>query len=550
MKKKINPMLVVCLLIILVGAAGIGTHLVKKYTPSKKQMDLNEYFGTATDQDAHIIIKTTKLESKGFIENGMGYLPLTVVQNYLNERYYLDEDYNRILYATPSELTSMPITEESPNAVVKRNDTIYLSLDYVKQYTNMETYILEGPSRIVIQNTFSDMDAVKTNEMVNIRYQGGIKSDILTVVPADTELMFLEELENWCKVATFDGYTGYVEKKKLSAVYSYEKDTGFKTEEYTYHTQENPVVLAWHQMQYAEENANLDSLIQNAPGLNVISPTWYFLADNNGNLTDLSSSDYVAAAHEKGIQVWGLVENITGPGMIYDILSHTDTRTNLINQLVQSALNCGMDGINIDFESLSENVGVHFTEFLREMSIECHKNNLILSVDDPVPANYNAFYNRSEQGKVVDYVIIMGYDEHYQGGDEIGSVASLPWVEQGIKDTLDEVPAERVINAMPFYSRLWKTQNGTIIESSALGMKSATETVTTNNAEKYWDKTVSQNAATYEADGFKYSIWIEDAESIAYKAKLAKQYKLAGVAAWKLGLETADTWTAITDNIK
>ncbi|MDO4519727.1 MAG: glycosyl hydrolase family 18 protein, partial [Eubacteriales bacterium] len=511
---------------------------------------LNEYFGTATDQDAHIIIKTTKLESKGFIENGMGYLPLTVVQNYLNERYYLDEDYNRILYATPSELTSMPITEESPNAVVKRNDTIYLSLDYVKQYTNMETYILEGPSRIVIQNTFSDMDAVKTNEMVNIRYQGGIKSDILTVVPADTELMFLEELENWCKVATFDGYTGYVEKKKLSAVYSYEKDTGFKTEEYTYHTQENPVVLAWHQMQYAEENANLDSLIQNAPGLNVISPTWYFLADNNGNLTDLSSSDYVAAAHEKGIQVWGLVENITGPGMIYDILSHTDTRTNLINQLVQSALNCGMDGINIDFESLSENVGVHFTEFLREMSIECHKNNLILSVDDPVPANYNAFYNRSEQGKVVDYVIIMGYDEHYQGGDEIGSVASLPWVEQGIKDTLDEVPAERVINAMPFYSRLWKTQNGTIIESSALGMKSATETVTTNNAEKYWDKTVSQNAATYEADGFKYSIWIEDAESIAYKAKLAKQYKLAGVAAWKLGLETADTWTAITDNIK
>ena len=141
------------------------------------------------------------------------------------------------------------------------------------------------------------------------------------------------------------------------------------------------------------------------------------------------------------------------------VLSSTGARQNLENQLITSALKVGLDGINIDFESLSEDVGIHFLQFLRELSIQCHENNLVLSVDNPVPENFTSHYDRAEQGKVTDYVIIMGYDEHYVGS-EAGSVASLPWVEQGVKDTLTEVPAERTILAVPFYTRLWKTTDG------------------------------------------------------------------------------------------
>ena len=207
----------------------------------------------------------------------------------------------------------------------------------------------------------------------------------------------------------------------------------------------------------------------------------------------------------------------------------------------------GMDGINVDFESLSEDVGIHFLEFLRELSIECHKNNLVLSVDNPVPEDFTSHYDRAEQGRVVDYVIIMGYDEHYVGS-EAGSVASLPWVEQGIQDTLDEVPAKRVINAIPFYTRLWRTTGGNVT-SEAIGMDQAQQTIADNNVETYWDKTTSQNYGKYDIDNSTYQIWLEDAQSVAEKVKLVSKYDLAGVSAWKLGFENNGIWQVISDNL-
>ena len=153
-----------------------------------------------------------------------------------------------------------------------------------------------------------------------------------------------------------------------------------------------------------------------------------------------------------------------------------------------------------------------------------------------------------EQGKVVDYVIIMGYDEHYVGSDA-GSVASLPWVEQGVKDTLSEVAAQRTILAIPFYTRLWKTTDGGALTSEAIGMDQAQQTISDNGAETYWDKKTSQNYGTYEGDGATYQIWLEDSKSIAEKVKLIKKYKLAGVAEWKLGFENSGIWSVITENL-
>ena len=286
----------------------------------------------------------------------------------------------------------------------------------------------------------------------------------------------------------------------------------------------------------------------NVSGLNVISPTWFYIQDTSGNLGDLSSADYVTQAHQKGYKVWGLVDNFTADVSTTETLSQLASRQNIIKHLVQTAANIGMDGINVDFESLSEDAGPHFLEFLRELSIECHKNNLVLSVDNPVPEDFTSHYDRAEQGKVVDYVIIMGYDEHYVGSEEAGSVASLPWVEKGIQDTIAEVPAQRVINAVPFYTRLWKTEAGSL-SSEAIGMDTAQEVVNTNNAQVYWDSDVSQNYGSFEKDGCTYQIWIEDSQSIAAKVQLVQKYNLAGVAAWKLGFENSSIWQVITDNL-
>lgn len=549
MKKKYMPVFVVCLLIVVLAVLGGVGHVISKYIPTKDRMDLNEYYGQVAEGEAALILGTEKLEQRGIISGEEGYLPLDVVNTYLNQRYYWDAENQQILYATPSEVTSMPASSEAGSQVWLREGAVYLSLSYIRQYTDLDAYIYDNPNRIAIQYQFSDVNTVTAKKDTYVRFRGGIKSEVLAKVKKGAVLILMEELEDWNQVATMDGYIGYVQKKAVSQPEKKTFEREFSREEYNYIAMEQPVNMVWHQVTNMEANAGFAEATANMTGVNVISLTWYSIIDNEGNISNIASSDYVNQAHEKGLQVWGLVDNFSENISTTEILSRTSTRQNLVRQLVDAALASGLDGINIDFEYLEEAVGIHFLQFLRELSVETHKNNLVLSVDNPVPEDFTSHYDRAEQGRVVDYVIIMGYDEHYVGSEEAGSVASLPWVEQGIKDTLAEVPAERVINAVPFYSRLWKTLAGTL-SSEAIGMGQAQEVVAKYNVETYWDKNTSQNYGAFENEGAEFQIWIEDAQSIAEKVKLSSKYNLAGVAAWKLGFESSDIWQAISDNLE
>ena len=548
MTKKRMPVLVVCLLIVLVALVGGTAYGINKLIPTREQMSLSDYYGQNADGEAALILGSEKLDQKALISGDDVYLPIDVVDGYLNQRYYWDSENKKILYATPSSLTEEKASDSAGGMVWLKDNSVYLHLDYVKKYTDIDAYINKDPDRISIQNKFSNIETVTVKKDTVIRYRGGIKSEILTKVPKNTVLRLLNEGEDWDQVATDDGYIGYIQKKKVSAVdtTTYERD--FKSETYTYLTMDEPVNLVWHQTTSTDANSYFSDATQNMTGVNVISPTWFSIADNSGNITNIASGEYVMQAHEKGLKVWGLVDNFSENISTTTVLSSTSARQNLEGQLIAGALKTGLDGINVDFESLSEDVGIHFLQFLRELSIQCHENNLVLSVDNPVPENFTSHYDRAEQGKVTDYVIIMGYDEHYVGS-EAGSVASLPWVEQGVKDTLTEVPAERTILAVPFYTRLWKTTDGGALTSEAIGMDQAQKVIADNGAETYWDKTTSQNYGTYEGDGATYQIWLEDSKSIAEKVKLISKYKLAGVAEWKLGFENSGIWKTIAENL-
>lgn len=547
MNKKYKPVIAVAVLVILVAILGIVTHVVMKYIPSSEKMDLNEYYGEMADGEIALVIGTEKLEERGLVDGDRVYLPLDVVNTYLNQRYYWDSANQQILYATPSELTSVSASSEAGDKVWVKDDKVYLNLTYVQEFTDLDAYITKDPYRIAIQYKFKNVKTVTVKKNTSIRYRGGIKSAILTSVKKGTKLRLIEEMENWDQVATDDGYIGYIDKKKVGEAEKTKFERSFKKEEYSYLTMDSKVNMVWHQVTSTDANAYFADATANMTGVNVISPTWFYLTDTSGNIASIASVDYVSQAHEKGLQVWGLIDNFTQEVSTTETLSSTAARQNIISQLIQAAKDVGMDGINVDFESLSEDVGIHFLEFLRELSIECHKNNLVLSVDNPVPEDFTSHYDRAEQGRVVDYVIIMGYDEHYVGS-EAGSVASLPWVEQGIQDTLDEVPAERVINAIPFYTRLWKTTGGNVT-SEAIGMDQAQQTIADNNVETYWDKTTSQNYGKYDIDNSTYQIWLEDAQSVAEKVKLVSKYDLAGVSAWKLGFENNGIWQVISDNL-
>lgn len=547
MDKKYKSIIAVAVLVILVAILGIVTHVVMKYIPSSEKMDLNEYYGEMADGEIALVIGTEKLEERGLVVGDRVYLPLDVVNTYLNQRYYWDSANQQILYATPSELTSESASSEAGDKVWVKDDKVYLNLTYVQEYTDLDAYITKDPYRIAIQYKFKNVKTVTVKKNTSIRYRGGIKSAILTSVKKGTKLRLIEEMENWDQVATDDGYIGYIDKKKVGEAEKTKFERSFNREQYSYLTMDSKVNMVWHQVTSTDANAYFADATANMTGVNVISPTWFYLTDTSGNIASIASADYVSQAHEKGLQVWGLIDNFTQEVSTTETLSSTAARQNIISQLIQAAQDVGMDGINVDFESLSEDVGTHFLEFLRELSIECHKNNLVLSVDNPVPEDFTSHYDRAEQGRVVDYVIIMGYDEHYVGS-EAGSVASLPWVEQGVQDTLKEVPAKRVINAIPFYTRLWRTTGGNVT-SEAIGMDQAQQTIADNNVETYWDKTTSQNYGKYDIDNSTYQIWIEDAQSVAEKVKLVSKYDLAGVSAWKLGFENSGIWQVISDNL-
>ena len=547
MDKKYKPIVAVVVLVILVAVLGIVTHVVMKYIPSGEKMDLNEYYGEMADGEIAIVLGTEKLDERGLVDGDRVYLPLNVVNTYLNQRYYWDSANQQVLYATPSELTTVAASSESGDRVWLKDDTVYLNLTYIQQYTDIDAYISKEPYRIAIQYQFDNIKTVTVKKNTSIRYRGGIKSPVVTSVKKGAQLRLIEELDNWDQVATDDGYIGYIDKKNVGKASETTFDRNFEREQYSYLTMDGKVNMVWHQVTSTDANAYFADATANMTGVNVISPTWFYLLDTSGNIANISSADYVAQAHEKGLKVWGLIDNFTQEVSTTETLSNTAARQNIISQLIKAATSVGMDGINVDFESLSEDVGIHFLEFLRELSIECHKNNLVLSVDNPVPEDFTSHYDRAEQGRVVDYVIIMGYDEHYVGS-EAGSVASLPWVEQGIQDTLAEVPAERVINAVPFYTRLWRTTGGNVT-SEAIGMDQAQQVISENNVETYWDKTTSQNYGKYDIDNSTYQIWIEDSQSIAEKVKLVSKYNLAGVSAWKLGFENSGIWQVISDNL-
>ena len=360
--------------------------------------------------------------------------------------------------------------------------------------------VYEDPARAVIFYKWGKAETVEATEETQIRYQGGIKSPILKDLEQGEEMLLLEELDNWSRVMTRDGIDGYVENGSLSSVgemeYTY---TGSYEEDFTSLTRDHKINLAWHQVTSEAANQAFASDTQNMTGVNVISPTWFSVTSTQGNISSLASSDYVSQAHAKGLEVWGLIDNFDDEVSTLDTLSVRSARQHIIDMLLSEAKRVDLDGINVDFEALTEEEAPHFIQFIRELSVACRNNGLVLSVDNPVP-QYTAFYNRKEQGIVADYVIIMGYDEHTVGSETAGSVASLPFVEEGIAQTLSEVPKEKVINGIPFYTRLWTEANNGMVTSEVCSMDQADAYVEKYNMEVYWNTDVSQNYAEAVTD--------------------------------------------------
>ncbi|MFR5711627.1 MAG: glycosyl hydrolase family 18 protein [Blautia sp.] len=558
-KKKAAPVLVVLILIVLVGAAGVVSFLINRYKPGTEYMAGNEYFNLTDENSVALIQNGELLEEQAVLIGGEPYAAYTYVESQLNSCFYWDEETKGILLTTsggvqtllPGDAAVAKTPGGQPAVQQESDGTVYISMDVVKEYTDLDYAYYSDPNRVVIRNEWDGVEqATVQSDTAQVRQKGGIKSLILADVQKGDTLLYLENLDNWCKVMTADGYTGYIQTEDISEPEAIEARTA-KKDSYERITRDHKINLVWHQSTSTESNDAMAEMTAEMTGVNVISPTWFSVTDETGTISSLASADYVKLAHEAGREVWGLIDNFNEAFDETTDLAYASVRSRIIEQLLAEAASCGMDGINVDFENLKEAGIPHYLQFLRELTSAAHAQNLVVSVDTPVPQAYTMYYQRGEQARFVDYMIVMAYDEHFAGSEEAGSVSSLPFVQQAVEEMTRVMPADQVICGIPFYTRVWTEKFGqSAITSEVLGMDGAKNYAKENQMTETWDASLGQNVATVETSDARYTIWMEDEQSMEEKLKVIQSADLAGVAEWKLGFECADVWSLISEYIE
>lgn len=558
-KKKAAPVLVVLILIVLVGAAGVGSFLINRYKPGTEYMAGNEYFNLTDENSVALIQNGELLEEQAVLIGGEPYAAYTYVESRLNSCFYWDEETKGILLTTsggvqtllPGDAAVAKTPGGQPAVQQESDGTVYISMDVVKEYTDLDYAYYNDPNRVVIRNEWDGVEqATVQSDTAQVRQKGGIKSLILADVQKGDTLLYLENLDNWCKVMTADGYTGYIQTEDISEPEAIEARTA-KKDSYERITRDHKINLVWHQSTSTESNDAMAEMTAEMTGVNVISPTWFSVTDETGTISSLASADYVKLAHDAGREVWGLIDNFNEAFDETTDLAYASVRSRIIEQLLAEAASCGMDGINVDFENLKEAGIPHYLQFLRELTSAAHAQNLVVSVDTPVPQAYTMYYQRGEQARFVDYMIVMAYDEHFAGSEEAGSVSSLPFVQQAVEEMTRVMPADQVICGIPFYTRVWTEKFGqSAITSEVLGMDGAKNYAKENQMTETWDASLGQNVATVETSDARYTIWMEDEQSMEEKLKVIQSADLAGVAEWKLGFERADVWSLISEYIE
>lgn len=572
MKKRIILILVPVVLIIIILAAAFGGKLWERFSYSREHADLNEYFGLTQDSNCAIVLQDEILDDMAKFVHGTHYFTLSTVEKYFTDRFYVNADEQVLLFTTDTDVIKVNIGENSntmyvsdvpqeigstdPNymAAFYDGDVLYIGADYVKKFANFEYYGFTEPEHIQVYTQWDEYTSARLTKKTAVRYQGGVKSPILQELPADAQVIILEEMENWSKVKTENSIIGYIENKRLTDKTVSQRMCGTDFQEIVYNNvkKDGMINLAFHQVFEEVDGNYLANALNSTKAVNVVSPTWFRLTDNNGGISSLANASYVSKAHELGVEVWALVTdvdstNLYGVTIDFDeLLSSSANRKVLIDALMNEVDTYGLDGINIDFEKVKSSAGTHFVQFLRELSIETRKRGVVLSVDNYVPSEYTAHYNRKEQGIVADYIIIMGYDEHYVGGGVAGSNASISFVEDGITGTKEVVPAEKIINAVPFYTRIWETgPNG--LTASTIAMSAEPTWIAQNNVTPAWSDEFCQNYAEYQSGDTLYQCWLEDVDSIRVKLQVMQSQGIKGVASWKLGLEDSAVWDVIAE---
>ena len=553
---KILPVLIAVLLIIIVVAAFYGQKIMEKYSYGTERADLNEYFATQSGK-LSLVFNAQKLDEKVKLIDGAPYFTEEFVRANLTDHFYVSLEENSVLYTTDKETIECVIgkdfkyylTKDSKVdleylPVVLDGETLYFAVDYLKLFVPLQYQVYADPGYMVVYTENPDVKVASMKVNSAVRTLGGIKSPILDDLAEGETIYVLEEMEDWAKVIDARGFIGYVEMKQFAYTDSLVQLMTETEVAIPLNYQEiefgGKINMAFHQVfvdpasHFAEDTAQVKSV-------NVIAPTLFRIDETEDSLVKaLPAKDYAERAHNKGMQVWGVWTDVDTKDLdINKLLQSSVKRRKLAETTITLTKENNLDGINIDIETVSVEGKHAFTQFLRELSIRTHEEGIILSVDNYAIRSFHPQYDIAEEGKVVDYLCLMGYDEHQS---DVGSNASINFVERGIRENTQDIPAKKIINILPFYTRLWRISDENTFGCDIITMKTQAQWLVDVNLTTSWDNETCQNYGETVVGGKTCRLWLEDAESLEVKLNVMDTYGLAGAGSWKLGFETPDVW--------
>ena len=549
--------IIAALLILVIGMC----IAIARNTPTKETLSLEDYYNVTADNEMVVICNGSfkeKDENADYVDglflDGKAYISITYLKKYIDNGYVYDKTEGILRYTTDSQIISASIdsntytvdkeqvTLDAP-VITRDSGEYYINLEFVSKITDMTYEIYDTPARVVIETAGLEKNVSVVKRNTQVRKNGGVKSKVLAQVSKKDQVSVIQNYGKWSQVVTKDGVVGYIKNSKLKKAEAQVVANNLPERKYNHITVNDNIVMAWHQVTNKSANANVSEVLANT-SVNVVSPTWFYMDDNQGGIANLASSSYVDYCHSNNIKVWALFSNLENKNVdTATVLNITSSRDALINNLVAAAITYNLDGINVDIEALPEGAADGYLEFIKELSVKCENNNIVLSVDLATMGQSYGNYNPEVLPDYVDYGIIMAYDEHTTG-DEPGSVSSITFVRDCVQSCLKTFDKSQVVLGLPFYTRVW-TITGNDVTAKAYSMKNIGDFISTHNGNPVWNESTAQNYAEMTEGDTTYKVWLEDANSISQKLQVAVDNELAGVSFWKLTQEVPEIWQTI-----
>lgn len=550
---------IIVMLLSLVIIGGVSLTIIKN-KPETDKIDPLTYFDEFKGSQMNMVYEDTRVEWEVPVieKEGMLYIECEWASMFLDDHIFYDKQ-EQVLTITnlqqvirvnlvSNETTVNNKPSKSVIPINQEGDKFYIAESYIEE--NYAFNIEKGKDERLVVASY--MGESKQSGKVNtrkaqLRTKPHKKALIVEEVEKGHELTIYGLVENgYLRVRSENGMIGYIAEKQIKI----EGNTSVKQNK-VYESKpiakplNDQVKLVWDQMTVRTAGDWQGKKYTQIQGANVISPTWFEFADGEGNLIDRGHSDYVSAAKARDLQVWALMShNFTKPQYTKEILTSTKKRQHVINQLVDFANKYNLDGINIDIENIQPDFSREWLQFMRELYPQMQEVGATVSVDIYMPSAWSKHYERAKVSEVVDYFIVMGYDQHWSGSEEAGPTSGLRWVEEGIIANLQEVPKEKLVLGIPFFTRIWEeAPDG--LKSKPYGMVAAARVVEGWGVTPIYDEEHMQHYAQVQKGDTLYRVWLEDASTIAKRIEMIENYDLAGYAGWKLGLEDSNVWNKL-----